>query len=214
VYCSQCGSLAPAGARFCQSCGAVIAEQSSRIAFEDVKSPPQPAAATTATGWAQPNWNQQPAPSYTQYGAVEYAGFLRRWGAIILDGLIASAVMFVAAIALAMLFALGGGLQTDEDVDAVTGLAYIGGFFAQWLYFAFMESSSWQATLGKRALGIIVTDENGNRLTFGRATGRYWAKFLSYFILMIGFLMAAFTPKKQALHDMVANTLVVVGKRS
>jgi uncharacterized RDD family membrane protein YckC len=77
-----------------------------------------------------------------------------------------------------------------------------------------MESSSWQAMLGKRALGIIVTDENGNRLTFGRATGRYWAKFLSYFILMIGFLMAAFTPKKQALHDMVANTLVVVGKRS
>ena len=80
---------------------------------------------------------------------------------------------------------------------------------AQWLYFALMESSSKQATLGKMALGIRVTDVNGNRIGFGRATGRHFAKILSGLILGIGFLMAAFTEKKQALHDMIAGTLVV-----
>jgi len=214
VYCSQCGTLAPVGARFCQSCGAAIGEQSSRITFEDVKSQPQPSAATPTSGWAQPQWGQQPIPSYTQYGTVEYAGFLRRWGAIILDGLIVSAALFVAGIALGIVLVIAGGLQTDDEVDALSGLLWLAGFFAQWVYFAYMESSPWQATLGKRALGIIVTDENGNRISFGRATGRYWAKFLSYVTLLVGFIMAGFTPKKQGLHDMVASTLVIVGKRS
>ena len=80
---------------------------------------------------------------------------------------------------------------------------------AQWLYFALMESSSKQATLGKMALGIIVTDLNGNRLSFGRATGRYFGKIISGAILMIGYIMAGFTEKKQALHDIIAGCLVV-----
>jgi uncharacterized RDD family membrane protein YckC len=74
-----------------------------------------------------------------------------------------------------------------------------------------MESSAKQATVGKMALGIIVTDLEGRRLGFGRATGRYFAKILSALILGIGFLMAAFTERKQGLHDMVASTLVVKG---
>jgi len=80
---------------------------------------------------------------------------------------------------------------------------------AAWLYFALMESSSKQATLGKMALSIIVTDMNGNRLTFGRATGRYFGKIISGMILMIGYIMAGFTEKKQALHDIIAGCLVV-----
>jgi uncharacterized RDD family membrane protein YckC len=79
----------------------------------------------------------------------------------------------------------------------------------EWLYFAGMESSAGQATLGKRALGIKVTDMSGNRITFGKATGRFFGKILSSLILLIGFLMAAFTQKKQALHDLLAGTLVV-----
>jgi uncharacterized RDD family membrane protein YckC len=79
----------------------------------------------------------------------------------------------------------------------------------QWLYFALMESSAHQATLGKMALGIIVTDMQGQRLTFGRATGRFFAKILSGCMIYIGFIMAAFTERKQALHDMIASTLVV-----
>jgi uncharacterized RDD family membrane protein YckC len=80
-----------------------------------------------------------------------------------------------------------------------------------WLYYALMESSAKQATVGKMALGIIVTDLEGRGIGFGRATGRYFAKILSALILGIGFLMAAFTERKQGLHDMVASTLVVKG---
>jgi uncharacterized RDD family membrane protein YckC len=81
---------------------------------------------------------------------------------------------------------------------------------AEWLYFALMESSNRMATLGKMAIGIKVTDLNGNRVSFGRATGRYFARILSGMILMIGYIMAGFTQKKQALHDMMASCLVVL----
>lgn len=82
---------------------------------------------------------------------------------------------------------------------------------AQWLYFALMESSEKQATLGKMAMGIIVTDLDGNRISFGRATGRFFSKIISCAILFIGYLMAAFTERKQALHDIMAGTLVLDG---
>ncbi|PYV08295.1 MAG: hypothetical protein DMG23_13885, partial [Acidobacteria bacterium] len=70
-------------------------------------------------------------------------------------------------------------------------------------------SSKWQVTLGKKLVGIIVTDVNGNRITFGRANARYWSKFISAVLLYIGFIMVAATRRKQALHDLCASTLVV-----
>lgn len=79
----------------------------------------------------------------------------------------------------------------------------------EWLYFAIMESSTHQGTLGKIALGIKVTDIQGNRISFARATGRYFGKILSGLVLMIGFIMAGFTEKKQALHDILADCLVI-----
>jgi uncharacterized RDD family membrane protein YckC len=81
-----------------------------------------------------------------------------------------------------------------------------------WLYYAFMESSKYQATLGKMVLGIVVTDMNGQRISFGRAVGRNLAKIVSQIILCIGYLMIAFTQKKQGLHDIMANCLVVAKK--
>jgi uncharacterized RDD family membrane protein YckC len=81
-----------------------------------------------------------------------------------------------------------------------------------WLYFAFLESSGSQATVGKMACGLVVTDTDGNRISFARATGRYFAKILSALILLIGFIMVAFTEKKQGLHDMIAGTVVVKGR--
>ncbi len=78
-----------------------------------------------------------------------------------------------------------------------------------WLYFALMESSKNQGTLGKMALGLKVTDMDGNKISFGRATGRYFSKILSGMILMIGYIIAGFTDKKQALHDMIASCLVL-----
>jgi uncharacterized RDD family membrane protein YckC len=95
------------------------------------------------------------------------------------------------------------------------GLGLLGGgvtivllVFGSWLYEAFMESSSYQATLGKMILGMKVTDLSGNRISFGRATGRHFAKWISGMILCIGYIMVGFTERKQGLHDLLAGTLV------
>jgi uncharacterized RDD family membrane protein YckC len=97
-------------------------------------------------------------------------------------------------------------LQQHPDVFfLVEAISFVG----SGLYFSVMESSPWQATLGKRALGLRVTDLHGARLSFGRATARYFAKLVSGLTLMIGYVMAAFTAKKQALHDQLVGTLVL-----
>jgi uncharacterized RDD family membrane protein YckC len=113
----------------------------------------------------------------------------------------------------------GGEMEFDPENPESTAMAaaMMGGMVlagiattvAGWLYFALMESSAKGATLGKRALGIKVTDMSGNRISFGRATGRYFGKIVSGVILYIGFLMAGFTQQKQALHDIMASCLVV-----
>jgi uncharacterized RDD family membrane protein YckC len=82
------------------------------------------------------------------------------------------------------------------------------GFFLRWLYFTLMESSPLQATLGKAAIGILVTDAEGGRISALRANGRYWAKIISAIPLGFGYLMAGFTLRRQALHDLIAGTLV------
>ena len=88
-------------------------------------------------------------------------------------------------------------------------IAYAADFVLWWLYFSIMESSPLQATLGKMALSIRVTDTAGQRISFLRATGRTLAKIIYGAILLIGYIMVAFTERKQALHDMMAGTLVV-----
>lgn len=95
-----------------------------------------------------------------------------------------------------------------STVMSAYGILSILSIVGQWLYYALMESSSWQATVGKKALGLKVTDMAGEKVTFGRASGRFFGKIVSGLILLIGYLMAAFTEKKQALHDMIASTLV------
>ena len=88
-------------------------------------------------------------------------------------------------------------------------LAYVGLIVVFWLYFAKLESGPSQATIGKRVMGIKVTDDRGQRIGFGRATGRFFGKIISGMILNIGYLMAGFTGRKQALHDMMAGCCVV-----
>jgi uncharacterized RDD family membrane protein YckC len=111
------------------------------------------------------------------------------------------------------------GLEPDATVDDIitymsrVGIASAVTAVLAWLYYALMESSKYQATLGKIVLGIVVTDTSGQRISFGRATGRYFAKIISQIILLIGYIMIAFTEKKQGLHDIIASTLVVVKKK-
>jgi uncharacterized RDD family membrane protein YckC len=102
-------------------------------------------------------------------------------------------------------------LQRDNVETIVYVVAKVGAVetWLAWAYFALMESSPLQATLGKLALGIYVTDKNGDPITFARASVRYWFKLVSTGTLMIGWLMAAFTPRKRSLHDVLAGTLVL-----
>ncbi len=97
-------------------------------------------------------------------------------------------------------------------IVAIIGTAFTYGcivMLGTWLYDALLTSSSWQGTVGKRVLGLKVTDEAGNRISFGRATGRFFAMILSGMILYIGFFMIGFTDRKRGLHDMLAGTLVM-----
>ncbi len=83
------------------------------------------------------------------------------------------------------------------------------GFVIGWLYYALMESSEKQATLGKMVMSLRVTDKNGQRLSFGHATGRYFSKIITGLVpLGIGYILAGITERKQALHDFIAGTLV------
>ncbi len=143
---------------------------------------------------------------------VTYAGFWKRFAAQFIDAIILGIGGFVlGAIAGGFIGLLLGLLGSDiNTIQAISGLAgYIIGMVFNWLYFTLFESSERRATPGKRALGIIVTDLNGNRISFAKANGRYWGKILSMLMLFIGYIMAGFTEKKQALHDIISGCLVV-----
>lgn len=127
----------------------------------------------------------------------EYAGFWLRVAAYLIDSIIIGIPMYL------IYGTIGGSFLEPNALSQVIG-GVLGVF-----YFIYLESSEKQATFGKQAVGIIVTDMDGNRITGGQAAGRYFGKIVSGLILLIGFMMAGFTDKKQALHDIMANTLVV-----
>lgn len=126
-----------------------------------------------------------------------FAGFWIRFAAAFIDGLIVSA----ASSLLALIF-LGG-----SSYNSFTSNPY--SFLVGWLYFAGMESSSSLGTIGKISMGIKVVNEQGERISFLNATGRYFAKIISTIILFIGYIMAAFDLRHQALHDKLAKTFVI-----
>lgn len=129
---------------------------------------------------------------------TQYASFGKRFLAALLD------VVILTIINILVRFVLGLVLgRAAAQVGSLLGI------LIAWAYYAYQESSDKQATIGKQALGIVVTDLEGKRIDFIKATIRYFSKILSSLILLIGYIMAAFTEKKQALHDMIAGTLVV-----
>ena len=136
-----------------------------------------------------------------------YAGFWKRFLAYFLDSVVTLVIGMMVGFILGFVLALAGApMKGIELAGNVVGIV-IG-----WLYWAGMEASPKQATLGKMALGIRVTDLEGRRLSFGRSSSRYFAKIISVLTLGVGFIMAGFTQRKQALHDMLAGCLVVNNK--
>lgn len=153
---------------------------------------------------------------------VVYAGFWLRFVAYLIDRIILS--IFTTAVLVPFFFLLGGAALLDAlirnrgqgfEPGQLGRLIMIGilisviAALVQWLYYAYLESGEKQATWGKQALGLYVTDLQGNRITFGRASGRFFAKFITGLTMGIGYIMAGFTERKQALHDMIANCLVL-----
>ncbi|GAB6269111.1 MAG: hypothetical protein STSR0002_18530 [Smithella sp.] len=139
---------------------------------------------------------------------IQYAGFWKRVAAWVLDFIISMLGMFPIILILGLLLIPTTG-NADNIQASWEGLGNVVGIIFTWLYNALMESSSKQATLGKIFLGIKVTDLSGNRIGFGKATGRHFGKIISAIILSVGFIMVAFTKKKQGLHDIMAGCLVV-----
>lgn len=137
---------------------------------------------------------------------MDNAGFWKRAVAIVIDSFILGVLMFAVMFALG--FFVGGMLSDPETLAKISDFGMLINVVLVWLYFAVQESGEGQATPGKRLMGIYVTDKEGRRITFPRATIRYFSKYLSS-IFMIGFVMAAFTQNKQGLHDLIADTLVL-----
>ena len=155
-----------------------------------------------------------PAAGFQLPGASLYAGFWRRFVAWILDTLLTGVCAGIIGFALGFIYALvvivpSGPKPPQEQMLVLQIIVQAIVIVLCWLYFALMERSSLQATLGKMAIGIRVTDLDGKRISFARATGRHFGKIISGLMLLIGYIMAGFTEKKQALHDMMAGTLVV-----
>ena len=135
-----------------------------------------------------------------------YGGFWKRVIAYLIDA-------FIIAFPVTMIFGtvIPQTMMTEnvQVTSVAVSMPQVIMLVASWVYFAGLESSAWQATVGKKMLGMQVTDTSGERIDFIKATIRYFAKILSSFILMIGFIMVAFTEKKQGLHDFIAGTVVL-----
>ena len=155
------------------------------------------------------------AASAAMASQAEYAGFWLRFVAYLIDSILLGVVGFIVNFFIGLAFgAFHPALNPRGNPFNLLFVSFFSiqsmvGMAINWLYFAYLESSKYQATLGKLALGLIVTDLQGQRINFGRATGRYFGKILSAFTIYIGFMMAGWTERKQALHDIIASTLVI-----
>jgi uncharacterized RDD family membrane protein YckC len=202
IFCSKCGAQNSAAAPSCQNCGSTL---SSSLA------PTQAAAPARAYAPVAPPVAYAP-PSI-------YGGFWIRFLAHLVDHIILGVVaaplffaMVLPSIARVIREANQDQEPSPEMIITIVSSVFVYillAFVGQWLYEALLTSSAWQGTIGKKILRLKVVDEAGNRIGFGRATGRFFAKILSSMFMCIGFIMIAFTERKTGLHDMLAGTKVL-----
>ena len=188
--CASCGNNRLPYGSFCLFCGDLLTNPASPAVT--AKSHPNSVLSTTDN--------------------IEYAGFwLRVWAGAIDICIEALGALLLTLVLDIVLRRFGRGFGIDPwDSKVFTGVAFILILsVGSWLYCAFAESSSWRATLGKRLLGLQVMTANGGHISFGQATVRHFMKFLSLFCLTIGFMMSGWTKRRQALHDMPCDCLVV-----
>jgi|ERR1700722_7043754 len=208
MFCSKCGANVTDGAAFCSACG------------QPVSAVPPVGVAPAQPGPGLPAPYAAP-PALAPILPSPYAGFWLRVVAHLIDDLLLG-IGFGILVLIAVAIVGVGSLRTmiegmngeDPQIPAamISAIIFVGlaSMLLVWIYNAGMESSRHQGTLGKMALGLIVTDSQGRPIGFGHATGRYFAKLITGLIPFgIGYAMAGFTEKKQALHDMIAGCLVL-----
>jgi uncharacterized RDD family membrane protein YckC len=213
VYCSKCGANLAAGTAFCGACGTPSGTPAAAIA--------RPVAPPAYVGGSSQAPYADPAGLVVSRGFT-YAGFWLRVVASLIDGVIVTFAMGILLVPLFFLTGMEANINRMAQRNGQPDPAIIFGFIGmilvfavvsiliQWLYHAYLESGEKQATWGKQALGLYVTDLTGNHVTFGRASGRFFAKMVTGMIpLGIGYVMAGFTERKQDLHDMIASCLVL-----
>jgi len=184
LFCSKCGAQNAAAAQFCTRCGALLGGG--------------PPAITTG-------------PLGIPATSARYGGFWIRLVAFMIDLILKGIIVLPFSLFMFLIIGAAGRAVSMPFVGVRLVILIIRAVFSalvSWIYEAALESSPYQATLGKMALGMKVTDLAGNRISFARATGRHFAKYVSGMIFFIGYIMAGFTERKQALHDMIAGTLV------
>lgn len=133
--------------------------------------------------------------------SFNYAGFWIRFLALIIDGLVIGTTAVLINVGIF-------GLESYTNPEASNAPTLVN-FVVYLLYFSLMQSSSVQATLGKMAVGVKVVDTNGEQISLPKGIGRYFSKVISGIILFIGYIMAGFDSKKQALHDKITGTYVI-----
>jgi len=184
VICPNCGKNTPEG-KFCENCGASL---------QTAQTFQQPVAA---------------AINVPQPAGVRHAGFWIRLGAYLIDFIILMVVAGVLGAVLGVsIFTGSSNYYSSGASEGFLVFFYLIFIIVIWLYFAVQESSPAQATVGKRALNIKVTDLGGNRIGFGKATVRTIVRFIPI-IGSIGCMMIGFSDKKQGLHDLAAGTYVI-----
>jgi uncharacterized RDD family membrane protein YckC len=208
MFCSKCGANVTDGAAFCSACG-----QPTAVAAAPIGAAPLRPAPGVIAPYA--------APVLAPVLPSPYAGFWLRVVAHLIDDLLIGigigilVLIGVAIVGVGSLRTMFEGMNgEDPQIPAafISAIIFVSlaSLLLAWIYNAGMESSRHQGTLGKMALGLIVTDLQGRPISFGLASGRYFAKIITGLIpLGIGYAMAGFTEKKQALHDMIASCLVL-----
>ena len=217
MFCSKCGSQVADNAAFCPTCGNSTGAQGTAPRGIPVAPGAFPPPAMTPSGSYGSSAVQAPVYAAPVAQPIRWAGFWLRFVAWFID----SIILQIASTFIVLPFAVSTGIrdvilnhppQSPAEIIALFGslskLIVISACI-KWLYYALLESSAWQATIGKKTLGLEVTDLEGHRISFARATGRYFAKIISVLTFLIGYIMAGFTEKKQALHDMIAGCLVI-----
>ncbi|WP_081621794.1 RDD family protein [Thioalkalivibrio sp. ALE11] len=199
VFCTQCGTKAEEDSRYCGACGAKL----------PVAETVAPGSTAVSRGTPKPDAHRPQEDDDAD--RFQHAGFWYRFLAWIIDYLIlfVGALFIVFPIGFIYGWTMSGSAPPAQIESEAEVIGNIIGIMIWWLYWTLFESSDWQGTPGKRMLGLRVTDEEGRPIGFGRANARYWSKILSTIMLFIGFLMIAFTRRKQGLHDIIAATLVL-----